>query len=535
MAELQEDIGFKGDVELGAGLGLAPGSRGFLTFDQDSTEPYSTNNFLGEDGTGWKRAVPDQTIHLVGVGESGGVKKFVEAVVYLPEYPVAVACDGPVTVRESFIGGFNPEDDREWEPGSGYSVEDEELEPGHLMTNSDLPNSIVLDAQTRILGDVQTRGRVQLAGATVEGEVRENWGREAPLPKFDLNDFDPAASEDIYFEELTLAPSTARLTGNVRYEGDLNMAGDLTLDNAFLFVRGDLKVDGQVKGVGSVVATGKVSFKGAVDVLATQQLALLSGGGIDLVGESPSRSLFRGLIYTKGPFLAKKVTLVGGFIVDNAGTTEIVESKIYFSGTYVSPVQKRETMAVVPRFLVPRDSERDDELGFGAGGLPIGPWERGREGYFPAKQDKVTRTVVNVLDIEHKNWARSDWNQFDPAVVSVKWVDGVPKYGLRFWGHDEDSTLRDEAADPMFEREESSLSDLAKFMVKEATGNGASDPKGNLKGKMPQPGPYGDHLTAVLKHLEDGKDSEQPYNFSIDPNEFVVNADRLRLIYYRKF
>ena len=83
MANLQEDLGFQDSLEMGPGLGLPEGARGYLTFDETSGGPYSTNNFLGEDNSGWRRTVPDQSIHLVGVGECGGVTRYVEAVVHL--------------------------------------------------------------------------------------------------------------------------------------------------------------------------------------------------------------------------------------------------------------------------------------------------------------------------------------------------------------------------------------------------------------------------------------------------------------------
>src|SRR5690606_22913750 len=116
LANLQEDLGFQGSLELGPGLGLPEGSRAYLNFDRESGQPYSTNNFLGEQSDAWNRTLPETTAHLVGVGVCGGVEKRVEMVVHLPEFPVAMACDGTVLVKNSLIGGFAPKDDREWVP-----------------------------------------------------------------------------------------------------------------------------------------------------------------------------------------------------------------------------------------------------------------------------------------------------------------------------------------------------------------------------------------------------------------------------------
>lgn len=531
IAHLQEDLGFNKDIEIRGEPGLPGESRGVLTFKSKSGVPYSTNNFLGDSADGWQRKLPDKTVHLVGRGESGGVTRHVEAIVYVPEYPVSAACSGPVTVRNSLLAGFEPEEDRKWVPGQGYSTKEDELGPGHLITNSDSPNSVILDRKTKITGDVQSRGGVSLNGALVEGEVRAPWGRNAPLPDFKLEEFDPKNSEDIYFEELDQLPSTATLVGNVRHDGSAVMNGNLILDNAFLFVNGDLEVKGEVKGIGALVITGKILFHGSVDVTATSQIALLSGQGITLEGKSSTRNIFHGLLYTQGPFQGTKVTIVGSFIVDNGQTAVLEDSNVFYSQELVAPKIRRETAAVIPRFYVPTAEERATDLRLDdQTQLPIGSWEKGKQGYFMPGRPRVARTIANVLDINHPNWSRSDWNQYDPAVVRVRWVDGQAVFAYELWGHQDNSGYLDDSVNNLMTP--LSFDDLVRVVSDTNTSGNTQE---HLNGRVPSKDQYREYLKEVLNHIQETGSDTQNFNFTVDPNEFINEVDRLRILLYRRF
>ncbi|MFA7480811.1 MAG: hypothetical protein WC314_09930 [Vulcanimicrobiota bacterium] len=529
LANLQQDLGFHETLEIGPGLGLPEGSRGYLSFDRTTSEVYSTNNFLGDQADAWNRTLPETTAHLVGVGECGGVEKIVEVVVHLPEFPVAMACDGPVRVSNSFIGGFDPEKDREWVPGEGYQVEEDEFGPGHLITNSTTANSIVLDRRSRVTGDVQSLGGVQLNGATVEGEVRAPWGKRAPLPKFDLTRFDPAREVDIPYEDLLSPRSSLTLVGNLRREGDLNLSGSLTLDNAFLFVNGDLTVDRNLRGLGAIVVTGKVKFSGAVDLAGNDQIAILSGGGIEVEGRDADRSIFKGLLYTKGPFVARKITVVGGFMVDDGASTEIIDSTIYYSGANISPAHRREVAAVIPRFT---SNPTGHELRFDESTRhPIGRWMTPRG----------ERHVANVTNIEHPEWRRSNWEMDDPAVLRVRWVNDQPQYRYEYWGHNSASSLRQNGnfsstpPDPepypsTITNWMNDLSSLARVVTQANTGSNVHD---HLDGTPPTAPEYEAFFRTVAQHLEQPTLDVGEFNFSFDPNEFLNQEDKLRILLHR--
>ena len=530
LARLQDDLGFDDDIEVGPGLGLPAGSRGFLTFEQNADQPYSSNNFLGDNGDGWRRTVPDQTAHLVGVGESGGVRRHVEVVVHLPEFPVSMACDGPVVVTNSFIGAFEPEDDREWQPGMGYSVEDDDLGPGHIISNDQSATSCVLDSRTRITGDLQSRGEVQLNGAVVEGEVRAPWGQRAPVPDFELADFDPAGNPNIHFEELPEVLTGLTLIGNVRREGNLTLSGDLRLDNAFLFVNGDLTVQGSFRGVGAVVVMGKATFEGTVNIESNEQIALLTGTGLEAQGEGAERSVFKGLLYTKGPFAADGLTIVGGFIVDQGGTTAISNCNVFFSSTNISPAIYRQVFAVIPRFEIPSTTSAPpvllrDPMGFASGSWPV---------------TNPPRDVDNVLDANDPDWVRSAWTDNDPAVLSVTWINGEPVFHYRYWGLDPDSGVDiDDSANPVgahpVEREFHSAEEMATQVAAMNSNPANMEWLADRGGDVPPEGAYKAYLLSVAEHLTRASSQGEPTNYTLDPNEFITDGQELRVLFRRVF
>ncbi len=527
-ARIQLNLGYHESIEIGSELGFPEGCVGRLTFERNSGGPYSTNNFLDDRSDGWNRTLPNHTAHLLGRGESGGVVRHVEVLLHLPEFPVALACDGPVLVTNSLITAFEPENDRLWVPGSGFDVDEEETKPGNLITNSESGDACVLDRRTKITGDLQARGGIRLNGATVEGEVRSPWGQEAPLPNFDPEKFDPKKSPNTYYEDLTDIPPSLSLIGTTRRQGPMLVTSSLNLDNAFLFVEGDLTVNGPLRGVGAVVVTGQCRFQGAVNVRSNEQIAVISGGGIEVVGESSERSIFQGLLYTKGPFIARKLTILGGFIVDDGAPTQIADCSIFYSGTHVSPHMKREVFAVIPRFAAPGEAVppvlfSDPETFFPTGNWPL-----------PAK----TRTVRNVLDQSDPQWARSRWSKTDPAVLSVEWVNDSPIYTYRYWGLNPDVYDNlDDASNPLGavynEVTFASAEEMAGWI---STENTRPLVVGYLEdGSPPNRDAYRAYLLQVAEHLEKAVDDRGEFNFRLDPNEFISDGENVRVLLHRVF
>ena len=537
LANLQNDLGFVDEIKIVDDTDLPPGSRGFLTFDPERGVPYSSNNLLGENPSGWQRTVPDKMIHLVGVGECGGVTRHVEVVAHVPEFPIAIACGGPIRTKNCFISGFEPEEEREWEPGSGYSVEKDELGPGHIVSNSGRPDSVVLDRETKVTGDVQSRGGVDLNGARVEGEIRAPWGRKAPIPNFNFQKFDPAQSDDTYYENLTSPGTNVTIVGNMRHSGDLTVRGNLRLDNGFLFVDGSLNIGGELSGEGALVCLGSARFNGTTNLASNKDIALLAKDGVAVTGEGPNRSVFRGLVYTAGPFSARKLTIVGGFVVNGNSRTDLEDLTVFYSSHAIVPRIKRQSFAVVPRFQVPGETERELDLGEQEHtGYPFGEWKR------------YDRTVANVIDFTRPGWRTSRWGIDDPALIDAVWIDGKPVYRYRYWGRGDASDYPREfftdwglgdltpppGSVPGGGQRFSSAEALADYWTKENT-SGHTGTYFRNKGKTPpNPVAYKRYLLDVLSHLE--KPSlELETNFRMDLNEFINDIEPLRIVLHRTF
>lgn len=528
-AKLQADLGFHDDVTYAPGLNLPPGSIGRLTFNQDASMPYSTNNFLDNQSNGWKRSLPNHTAHLIGVGESGGVTRHVEVLLHQPQYPIALACDGPVQVTRSVILGFSPKDDNPWVPGSGFDVPDDEIKPGNLITNSAATNAVVLDKQTRISGDVQACGSLISNGAKIEGEVRAPWAQKAPLPKFDIPKFDPKNDPDTHYEDIPGTPISLTLLGNSRRQGNLTLSGDLNLDNAFIYVDGDLTIQGALRGTGAIIVSGKCRFKGSVGLESNEEIALLSGGGVEAIGESSARSIFKGLLYTTGPFRAEKLTILGGFIVDNGAPTEVVDCTIYSSGQQITTNFNRQVFAVIPRFSTP------NELGAYPPKLFVSKDSRIPTGNWP--QPGKVRTVRNVLDQSDPTWERSAWSKRDAAVIGVHWEKEQPKFTYYFWGLDPDSgvELEDVTNRVGAVYNEVSFDSAAKLIEYIKTENTSATAQGFLQGTVPNDALYKAYLQSVTKYLVDPDKDKTDFNFALDPNEFIVDGSDLRVLMHRSF
>jgi cytoskeletal protein CcmA (bactofilin family) len=524
LANLQEDLGFTGDITINDDPDLPDGAKAYLTFQDDRGVPYCSNNLLGENSDGWQRRVPNKMIHLVGVGECGGVTRHVEVVAHAPEFPLGVACGGTIKTKNCLISSFEPKDDREWEPGSGYSVKEEELEPGHIATNSDRADSVVLDPATRVTGDIQSRGDVDINGASVEGDVRPRWGRKAPIPTFNFEDFDPAKSDNTYYEKLTSPGTDVTIIGNMKYSGSLVVMGDLRLDNGFLYVDGPLTVNGELSGEGALVTTGRATFKASSSLASNKDIAVLAKDGVTVTGDGPGRSVFRGLVYTTGSFEARKLTIVGGFVVNGDHPTDLKDLYLYYSSKSVSPAIKRQSFAVVPRFLVPSAEERDADLEEEPStGYPYGEWQR------------FGRNPANVLDVTRTDFLRSDWQANDPAVLDVRWVNGQPVYRYRFWGHYDDSGYVQDAA-PGGGHEFSTPEALAEYWATEnTTGPTGVYLENDVGITPPNKALYKQYLIQVLGHLEKNGNASLSTTYRLEINEFINEVEPLRIVLHRTF
>ncbi len=297
-----------------------PDAVGLLTFNEadarEESMPYSTNNLDGrEDVPGAEGAlVPASTVYLTAVGRSNGVERYVDAVLRVPPFPWAIASGGRIETRNGVLVASLPEG--VWPPPTDESL----MLPADLVANGSGSQAITLGDGSRILGDVETVGAVYISSpdkVVVKGEVR-NGSAPVEIPTLNPDDFDPAGNGTDHF---TLNDgNVGEISGTARASRSLDFAGPLKLDNAQLFVDGDLTLRGGVRGAGAIIATGDVRVIGGAQVETPTELAIISGGKVQLAGTGAERSRIRGIFYAEDGLEASEMTLVGSLLTGNAST-----------------------------------------------------------------------------------------------------------------------------------------------------------------------------------------------------------------------
>ncbi len=326
-----DQIQFNGPVE---------GSSVLVTFNDKLGVPYGTSNQLGSTPlAGWVDArllpehkVPDKRIHVVAVAKCRNVTRTKEALIYVPNYALSLAATGKVHLTNSIVGSLK-------DPGDLDKVgsQPELLGPGDLATNCNLSDSVILESNSRVSGDLQSQGDVALkTGSSVGGEVRRFYST-TPMPAFPFDDYDPKKDDALDFRSLASGTYPAqKMTGLVRCDGATTINGDLDLDNCLLFSVGDLKILGSLRGSGAVIVKGKTEIHGGGNLASQDNVAVLSRGDVSLLGSTGADYRFQGLIYTNGNFVANRFTVLGGFVADGGpgnGNVDLHDSKIYWNSS----------------------------------------------------------------------------------------------------------------------------------------------------------------------------------------------------------
>jgi cytoskeletal protein CcmA (bactofilin family) len=261
---------------------------------------------------GWNaRTLPPECLQLIAVGSSGGVERTVEVVARLPRFPYAIAATGQVISQGDLMVGSieRPED-------LFGGLEPEKLFPADVLSNA---NGLAIDLDGKnilISGNLESVGTVKLGdGVRVEGEVRPN-AAASDIPKINLDDYLNHPAQPL----LDSDRDSPTLSGSRKWvDEQLDISGGLTMDEGVLLVDGDLTIRGGVSGRGAIVARGDVTIHDGAALAGTNQVALLAGGNITVVGNDnglEQGSYFQGTLYTEGSLIARDVTLVGLFLAD---------------------------------------------------------------------------------------------------------------------------------------------------------------------------------------------------------------------------
>lgn len=377
--QLRTDVTFGTIANRGGLLEMSPRTgpgRAILTFDPllaaQLSIPCSTNNLAGDVAvSGAGRAVPPASAHLVGSATVGGVTRNVEILLQMPAFPYAVAAGGSLRSNGNLLVGSVP-------AGTDTTSLDLRLEddlgPGNLLSNAPGSSSLVLGPNSRVTGDLRAGGEVLVdpRGSRVRGQVKQNLA-PVSLPRLDVRDYDPVAQGRSQVRHLAMDElSDPALIGFVRRQGDLRIRDGLALDNGVLFVDGDLRIDGGVHGVGAIFVTGATVLHGGSSLASDNQVALVSGGDVRIVGGPDSH--FQGMLYSDRDFRATHVMVVGSLIA---------QGSVVLNGVTLVQTPQATAIDLVPGGL--------SELAL-PGGYRI-----------PVRFDNPTFTVQNPLTLESQS------------------------------------------------------------------------------------------------------------------------------------
>jgi len=289
--------------------GLSQNHRGVLTFNPSQASSFqcrrSTNNLdSNADVAGDGQPVPEDGVHLVGLGTCGDARCQLEMVYFRPPFAKAVSASGNCTLDAVQLSGMQP--GAAFDPATYESM----LSDTSLFTNDDADNAMVLTGTCDIKGSVGAVGRVSLGpNVVVRGEVRPGQAEEA-IPKLDVG----ALVDSIAALPNLVAP-TSPLNSFSFLSGGGTFA-ELRLDGGVLAVRGDLTVNGPISGYGAVIVDGNVEIHGGSS-LGSDFASLAASGDIELEATGASSNFFQGLVYSRGNLTARRITVIGTIVANS--------------------------------------------------------------------------------------------------------------------------------------------------------------------------------------------------------------------------
>lgn len=246
---------------------------------------------------------PKNGLFISSVGHCNGVTRSVSAVIVAAPFDYALAATGPVRSRRGMVLGSVPK---------GYDLskplETDKLEAASLLTISkdDAEGAAInLDGPCTLVGDLKAVGTIKLPPNT-----KPSKGKEMPnsdpedIPDIPLSNYDFAPD----LKPLVIADSQQKTTqsysGLVSWKPKgteaLEFQNGLELNGATLRFKGDVTIKGGIKGQGAIICDGKLTITGTNELRADNQVALLAGGDINIIGQGQSQSNIQGLVYSRG-------------------------------------------------------------------------------------------------------------------------------------------------------------------------------------------------------------------------------------------
>lgn len=290
-----------------------PGSLGVVTFHEttarDEGVRLSTNNLEGThdiEGDGGD-LVPSGTVEISAVGRSGGSERRIDVILRIPPFPWAIASAGGIQTQNGVLVAAIPEG--VWPPPTDI----EDLLPADLVANGNQTGAITLGDESLILGDLDTPGTVVLGQNRVDvrGEIRTG-ASPVDIPELHPTDYDPRVTRTTHFN---ISNGNLReIVGTARCATDVTFPDKLILTNGTLYVDGTLTLNNGVEGRGALIATGGIRIRARAQVAGLTDLAMLSGGRVQLSGSGAESSNLRGLFYAREGLEASELTLTGSLL-----------------------------------------------------------------------------------------------------------------------------------------------------------------------------------------------------------------------------
>lgn len=335
---------------------------GILTFDATqlaaenaklkSPQLVQSYNNIGSDTSitvpGTSITIPEHSLYLRAVGTDHGVEKCMEAVVWVPPFPYAIASGGKIHISgDSKVASVK--DLADLGDPTKYL-------PGSMATNSLDPDEALKLDGTNILvtGDVQAAGGADIStGAVIQGETRLHAG-QVNIPSIDIASYDTSAKAGVTTYSSSAGPN--QVDGFAYRNGPLDFNSGVTLNGGVVYVNGDLTVNGPISGEGALIATGKLTITGAGQLDSNNKVALLSKQDMTLTGSAGAHLGASGLLYTEGRLQAD--------YADISGSAAAPDKEIQF--TNVNMIQDRTLHNVTVQIGgPPPDPPVFGEAGFG--------------------------------------------------------------------------------------------------------------------------------------------------------------------------
>ncbi len=306
------------------------GVHAVLRFEElkasDDDVPISVDNLdstVSKVIPGTADVLPAATARLVGRATGYGQVREIEALLYIPPFPYALASEGQLSAPGGLVVGELlsypvPSIDTDSLPKLG---------PADIGCNNPAADSIVLGGNSEVSGNIDSSGGVQAENTVmIYGQLRSQLPA-VKVPTIEVSTYDPDGAS--HSTPNTPYPGDGiALTGVHRHNGPLVVNKPLRIINGFLYVNGDLTATQGVLGQGVVAATGDITIHGGTKLESSgaTDLALVCGGKLTLTGGGPAMDSFSGVVYAGGGISATSVSIVGTLVAGNANVPVTLEN-----------------------------------------------------------------------------------------------------------------------------------------------------------------------------------------------------------------